>query len=78
MEQKGLHTILNQDKYTCNWQKIDDIPNIEELQKTILGIAIKRDINKMTPLKPLFFDLINNFILSNPHPIWNNSALKME
>jgi hypothetical protein len=76
MEQKGLHTILNQDKYTCNWQKIDDIPNIEELQKTILGIAIKRDINKMTPLKPLFFDLINNFILSNPHPIWNNSALK--
>jgi len=76
MEQKGLYTILNQDKYTCNWQKIDDIPNIEELQKTILGIAIKRDINKMTPLKPLFFDLINNFILSNPHPIWNNSALK--
>ena len=59
-----------------HWQKVDGIPNIEKLQKTILDILIRRNINKMVPLRPLFADHVWDFIQANPHPVWDNLKIK--
>ena len=61
------------------WQKIDDIPNIQDLVFRINKSLYLHKINKTVTIQSpeyKFFGMIKKFIEENPHPVWNGLTLK--
>ena len=61
------------------FQKIDDIPNIEDLvfkiDKSLYMHKIDKTITIQSP-EYNFYEMIDEFIKANPHPVWNGLSLK--
>ncbi|MDB2315622.1 hypothetical protein N9V27_01465 [bacterium] len=61
------------------FQKIDDIPNIADLvfriNKSLYSHKINRTVTIQSP-EYNFYEIIDEFIKANPHPVWNGLSLK--
>lgn len=61
------------------YQRIDNIPNIDQLQLAFDKILIENNITKMLSIKAPRFNFeekITEFIKQNPHPVWDGLELK--
>ena len=61
------------------FQKINDIPNIADLVFRINKSLYTHKINKTVTIQSPeynFYEMIDEFIKANPHPVWNGLSLK--